>query len=271
MSDTIRTAAALQTILADNTSGAITAQDLRDLTVSAHAAFNTGGLAGVLFGDGTNIANDPNATLDGSGNLTVSGQLTATQINTGQAASSIDGGFIVTDGTGNLTTQSLNTGNLVSTGITSLDDGVIITTGSGGIANGVNWALNANGSGSLVNNSIYWDTSGSLSGQFWQISYDGSGFFVTDGVTWDNAGNLNAQSLGSNGTIGCPGNSLNADGSASFSNSGNTFGTTSTASFANGTMVVDNGTLFVNGLRTDDPHVVGQVWANSGVLTISAG
>ncbi|MGF6433476.1 hypothetical protein [Bradyrhizobium elkanii] len=31
------------------------------------------------------------------------------------------------------------------------------------------------------------------------------------------------------------------------------------------------GKVIVTGLPTADPHVVGQLWANSGVLTVSAG
>lgn len=31
------------------------------------------------------------------------------------------------------------------------------------------------------------------------------------------------------------------------------------------------GTVIFSGLPTADPHVVGQLWSNSGVLTVSAG
>ena len=35
--------------------------------------------------------------------------------------------------------------------------------------------------------------------------------------------------------------------------------------------VAEDGAFMVAGLPTSDPEVVGQLWANSGVLTISAG
>ncbi|MBB4259718.1 MULTISPECIES: hypothetical protein [unclassified Bradyrhizobium] len=42
--------------------------------------------------------------------------------------------------------------------------------------------------------------------------------------------------------------------------------------FGNATFSVNAaGKLIVTGLPTADPHVVGQLWANSNVLTISAG
>jgi len=38
-----------------------------------------------------------------------------------------------------------------------------------------------------------------------------------------------------------------------------------------GNIIVINGEMYLNALPTADPHVAGQVWRNSGVLTVSAG
>lgn len=38
-----------------------------------------------------------------------------------------------------------------------------------------------------------------------------------------------------------------------------------------GQLTVESGGLVVVTLPTADPHVVGQLWANSGVVTVSAG
>ena len=49
---------------------------------------------------------------------------------------------------------------------------------------------------------------------------------------------------------------------------------TVTATFGAATSITDltaSGTVILSGLPTADPHVVGQLWSNSGVLTVSAG
>ncbi len=37
------------------------------------------------------------------------------------------------------------------------------------------------------------------------------------------------------------------------------------------TTVTASGTVTFSGLPTEDPHVAGQLWSDSGVLTVSAG
>ena len=49
---------------------------------------------------------------------------------------------------------------------------------------------------------------------------------------------------------------------------------TVTSTFGDATSITDltaSGTVIFSGLPTADPHVVGQLWSNSGVLTVSAG
>lgn len=46
------------------------------------------------------------------------------------------------------------------------------------------------------------------------------------------------------------------------------------ATFAAATVIEDltaSGTVILSGLPTSDPSVAGQLWSNSGVLTVSAG
>jgi hypothetical protein len=46
------------------------------------------------------------------------------------------------------------------------------------------------------------------------------------------------------------------------------------ATFAAATVIEDltaSGTIILSGLPTSDPSVAGQLWSNSGVLTVSAG
>lgn len=38
-----------------------------------------------------------------------------------------------------------------------------------------------------------------------------------------------------------------------------------------GAVVLSNASVKMTAIPTSDPHVVGQLWANSGVLTVSAG
>lgn len=38
-----------------------------------------------------------------------------------------------------------------------------------------------------------------------------------------------------------------------------------------GGLKVEGGTVTLSGLPTEDPEVAGQLWSNSGVLTVSAG
>lgn len=40
---------------------------------------------------------------------------------------------------------------------------------------------------------------------------------------------------------------------------------------ATGAVVLSNASVKMTALPTADPHVVGQIWANSGVMTVSAG
>lgn len=46
---------------------------------------------------------------------------------------------------------------------------------------------------------------------------------------------------------------------------------TATTLNASGAVAFSNASLTLSAIPTADPHVVGRVWANSGVLTISAG
>ena len=49
---------------------------------------------------------------------------------------------------------------------------------------------------------------------------------------------------------------------------------TVTSTLGTATSITDltaSGTVIFSGLPTADPHVVGQLWSNSGVLTVSAG
>lgn len=214
----------------------------------------------LLYGDGTNLEQDTNIQTDGSGNL-AAGSFTgdgsgltnvpftltigSTPI-TGSSPGAMlygDGSnllqqdpYISTDGSGNLTTQSLNTGSLILSGglqTDALDDflgnGII---GLNGVTSGLPTYFYSDGSGSTAGTNISWDSAGNLTavsfygdgsnltgivpaagGLDGSLQYNLGGFLGGDSIFTDGFGNLtNINSL----NAGASNFQINADGSGEF-------------------------------------------------------
>lgn len=166
MADTIRTTAALQTILADNTGGDISPQDLRDMLVSsfnraddAVAILNTSNTgtfqvsstctASSFVGSGASLTSLPAAQLTGTLPALAAGSLTglnATQLTTGTIPDGRQGSNVV------LRNATANTFQNSSTGTTTLS-----LKGNG--SNGSSLYIQNSGSNGIV---IATDNSGNI-------------------------------------------------------------------------------------------------------------
>lgn len=93
---------------------------------------------------------------------------------------------------------------------------------------------------------------------------------ANNGTVAITAGNINGTAIGASSASSVHATTLNASGATTVA--GLTAGATSVAALtASGAVILSNGSVNITNLGTVDPHVVGQLWANSHVLTVSAG
>jgi hypothetical protein len=197
-----------------------------------------------LGSQGVNIIGD---TGSGYGSVAVNGPVTASAFTGGTL--SVDSAAITSNGSGVLTASGLVVNGITGTSANSFDGGAIVSDGSG------KWTTQSVYTGNIFSGGMI--VCSGLSGMLFGNNGAFNGEILSDSqITTNGSGSLSAVTLIADNGLGVTGGSSLDGGAITTDGSGN---------------MNFNGQVFMNSMGSSDPHVVGQLWSNAGVLTISAG